>query len=89
MRLKNKAMIYDLFYNDPCDMGIKLESECVVGGAITFRMNGKLGDEKLYTYIVGVMSYYEAEEINGGSLNDAVDYIWRERKRFIDTRSEA
>ena len=88
MRLKNKEMIYNLFFNDPCDMGISLESEDIVGGTVTVHMKGKLGEEKLYSYLTGWMSFYEKEEIDGVSLNDAVDYIWKERKRFIDNRSD-
>ena len=77
MRLKNKATIYNLFFNDPSDMGITLESECMNGGAITFHVGEKSDNERLYTYITGFMSHYEAEEINGGSLNNAVVYIWK------------
>jgi len=88
MRLKNKAMIYDLFFNDPYEDGVKLESECVAGGAIIFRVSGRLGNGKIYTNITGWMSHYEKEEIDGVSLNDAVDYIWKERKRFVDNRSK-
>ena len=88
MRIRNKAMIYDLFFNDPYNMGVKLESECMADGAITFHVMGTLGLDKLYCVINGWMSYYEKEEIDGRPLNEVVEYIWKERKRFIDTRSE-
>ena len=81
MRLKNKGMIYDLFFKG---RDVTLESEDIVGGCVTFHMKGKLGEEKLYSYMTGWMSYYEKEEIDGCSLNDAVDYIWKERKRYIE-----
>jgi len=76
-RIKNKAMIKRMLAED----GVVLDSYERVGAYTVFTTDERPEDGKITLYIGGYPSDYEKLEIQ--SVEDAVNYIWKERKRYI------
>jgi len=81
-RIKNKAMIKKMLAED----GVMLDSYEMVDAYTEFTTEERPEDGKVLLYIGGYPSYMEKEEIR--SVEDAVNYIWKERKRFIPTMAQ-
>lgn len=79
MRIKKLEDIYSLFHKNG---SVSLKSADTVGGAMSFVLAGKHWSGVQLVNTTGFASHYEEEEIR--TLNEAVSYIWRERKRYIE-----
>lgn len=81
-RIKNKAMIKKMLEED----GVMLDSHEMVNAYTTFETEENPDTGVRHLYIGGYPSFMEKEEIH--TVEDAVNYIWKERKRFIPTMSQ-
>jgi hypothetical protein len=81
-RIKNKAMIKKMLEED----GVMLDSYEMVDAYTEFTTEENPDTGKLHLYIGGYPSFMEKEEIH--TVEDAIDYIWKERKRFIPTMAQ-
>lgn len=81
-RIKNKAMIKKMLEED----GVMLDSYEMVDAYTEFTTEENPDTGVTHLYIGGYPSYMEKEEIR--TVQDAIDYIWKERKRFIPTMAQ-
>lgn len=81
-RIKNKRWVEKMLAEE----GISLDSEDMVDAYVTFRAETHPEDGRVFVEVSGYPSYYEKEEIT--TYKDVVNYIWKERKRFIPTMAQ-